>query len=408
MPFVRSPPSRPSSSFSRKNGGVALPFDDDDDAEEDDFPVPLSDADTENEPPAGPEPPTSKPLPPPLAPQHHRQHHRQHQHQNQNQQHHQQPQSRSRGGGRQPQQRSLEQLTTRIWELEGEVAGVTRRAERERAEREAAEAKATEAEARVSPLERSLAEATKRAEIAEARASLLERANEEQVQRSAAFESETRETVARLESRLAVALNKAEAEMSETKRENGALRVELERAQDELLATRRSIPSVPAPTLSVAPVVVAASNATALPIQASTIVPATATASAPTTLGEALRQLQERCQRLERQNESFRATLWKEREERAAEAKARDVELELAQQRADEAVARALNVARLVPAVMSTMKRGEGPRTALVANPGKGGKCEVEPAPKTGNRRVWMPPSFAKPTVSSLARNSPP
>jgi hypothetical protein len=48
------------------------------------------------------------------------------------------------------------------------------------------------------------------------------------------------------------------------------------------------------------------------------------------------------------QNDGLRASLWRERGERVHEATKRDAEIEIAQQRADEAIARALNAVRLV------------------------------------------------------------
>src|SRR5205814_464579 len=59
-----------------------------------------------------------------------------------------------------------------------------------------------------------------------------------------------------------------------------------------------------------------------------------------------LRELKEKVKMLETQNESLRIALWREQEERTRVEQQRLIQSELAQQRNDEAVARALNIVK--------------------------------------------------------------
>lgn len=92
-------------------------------------------------------------------------------------------------------------------------------------------------------------------------------------------------------------------------------------------------------------------------------------------------QLSSRTLNLERQNELLRTALWREREERFADKKRFDAHMELAQQRADEAVARALNFTRQVGEVVGVSKASQ---LALAPAPAHMGVSRSRSVPRVG------------------------
>ena len=307
----------------------------------------------------------------------------------------------TKAGGRKPRAATstattAADLTTRVWELEGEVAVLQRKLERAQEEAQTAGRRVAEAEsahaAELAELRSTVAKSERRAAEAEEAAKHAETRRAEDVAR---VEAHARETIKRLQEKLDAAVARAAHELEAAQAEANALRGELER-----VATAASA----VPAVAVAPPTVP-KPATPPPPRMAVAVPGpppsryVASPQPPPQQQQQQQQwphdLVERAERLAVQNESLRAALWREREERAEDARKRDAQIELAQQRADEAVARALNVTR----ALSHGGSSAAAKAVVVRAP------RPQPQQQQQRRRAASP-SFALPTASSMARSS--